>query len=714
MRRILFSLLTLGGRRIVSSLLLLPLLAFSATAQNAPAPASAAPVTNITLGQSIVPLTGPWKFHIGDNPKWADPNFDDSQWEIVDLTPQAGNFDPELGFSGYVPGWTAKGHPGYSGFAWYRMHIRITGADGPMALLSPTNFDDGYQLFANGRPIASYGNFDRPIPKVYYSRPVMFAVPESAIQHTPDVAPDGTIVVAFRFYMAPATLLHSQTGGMHSPPVIGLASAVTAAYHVAWEEQYRVLSSGLATAILYLALALLILMLYAFDRTETILLWPLAACVLGGMLFATFLLDTTQVMTEQQGYILAGVESSIFFGLWLMTWWTYLGLQDRKWIRNTIGVLVLLNIAVSLLFEILLFGGSASRNVFVANTVSGFVTDAAVFLLLILIAYFGWRRTQRAGWALFLALFFFAIPFLQPVLDRLHVRTMWFPFGISFPLQLMAEFAMLFCFSLVLLDQFRSSQRRRQAMEQDVKQAQQVQQVLIPMALPQIPGLTIESEYRPAREVGGDFFQIIPHATDGSVLIVVGDVTGKGLQAGMLVALIVGAIRTEAKHTSDPMAMLVMLNERLCGRGHAHATGLALRISADGSATLANAGHLPPYLNGKELPMEGAMPLGIIESAEFSLLQFRLNEGDRLILMSDGVAEAQDEDGHLFGFERIHELLRQPITAAEVATAAQTFGQQDDISVLRIVREASVVLQNNAAPSPAIINSYRAFESGTG
>ncbi len=181
-----------------------------------------------------------------------------------------------------------------------------------------------------------------------------------------------------------------------------------------------------------------------------------------------------------------------------------------------------------------------------------------------------------------------------------------------------------------------------------------------------------------------------------------GYVTGKGLQAGMLVALIVGAIRTEAKHTSDPMAMLVMLNERLCGRGHAHATCLALRISADGSATLANAGHLPPYLNGKELPMEGAMPLGIIEHAEFSLLEFRLNENDRLMLMSDGVAEAQDEDGKLFGFERIHELLQKPITAAEVATAAQNFGQEDDISVLRIVRDAMTLTQINAEPVRAV------------
>jgi serine phosphatase RsbU (regulator of sigma subunit) len=240
--------------------------------------------------------------------------------------------------------------------------------------------------------------------------------------------------------------------------------------------------------------------------------------------------------------------------------------------------------------------------------------------------------------------------------------------------------------SLLLLRRLLLSVRRQREMALDVKQAQQVQQVLIPEALPQIPGLTIESEYRPAREVGGDFFQIIPHATDGSVLIVTGDVTGHGLQAGMLVALIVGAIRERAETSFDPLRMLQSLNRRLLGRGHAHATCLALRIASDGAVTLANAGHLPPYLNGKELPMEGALPLGMVESAEFFVMHFELAPGDSLMLLSDGVAEARNERGELFGFERIHALLQKPITAAEIATVAQTFGQQDDISVLSVTR----------------------------
>jgi len=220
--------------------------------------------------------------------------------------------------------------------------------------------------------------------------------------------------------------------------------------------------------------------------------------------------------------------------------------------------------------------------------------------------------------------------------------------------------------------------------------------------LPTIAGFTIESEYRPAQQVGGDFFQIIAHPTDGSVLIVLGDVTGHGLQAAMMVSLLVGTIRTETRHTNNPLAILAALNERLLGRGNANATCLALRLAPDGACTLANAGHLPPYLNGKEMAMEGALPLGVIAGAEFSLMHFQLKENDRLVLITDGVIEAQNASKELFGFDRTSELMGQQKSPAEIAAVAQAFGQEDDITVVRVVREAKVAERTEAEPALAI------------
>jgi len=270
----------------------------------------------------------------------------------------------------------------------------------------------------------------------------------------------------------------------------------------------------------------------------------------------------------------------------------------------------------------------------------------------------------------------------------IHIRMWWFPLGVMITVGDIAELLLMAAVALLLLRRLLMSVRAQRLMALDVKQAQEVQQVILPVARTTIPGLVIESEYRPAREVGGDFFQIIPHLSDGSLLIVAGDVTGKGLKAGMLVALLVGAIRSTTEWSGDPLIILQALNRRLMGRSEAHATCLAVRIAADGEITLANAGHVPPYLNGEPVAMEGALPLGMMEGAEFSVMRFKLAQGDRLVLVSDGIAEATDANGQLFGFDRVHELLRAARSATEVASAAQSFGQEDDISVIAVTRTA--------------------------
>jgi serine phosphatase RsbU (regulator of sigma subunit) len=192
----------------------------------------------------------------------------------------------------------------------------------------------------------------------------------------------------------------------------------------------------------------------------------------------------------------------------------------------------------------------------------------------------------------------------------------------------------------------------------------------------------VETAYHPARTVGGDFFQVIPHP-DGSLLVVVGDVSGKGVAAAMLVAVLVGALRTRADETFDPAAILQTLNDRLLGRAGGHfATCVAAYIGVDGTMRIANAGHIPPYRNGVAMEIPGSLPLGITAGAEYDVETVRLGAADRLTFVTDGVLEARNEAGELLGFERLEEISMLPPKA--ILRAAIAHGQDDDITVVGV------------------------------
>lgn len=196
------------------------------------------------------------------------------------------------------------------------------------------------------------------------------------------------------------------------------------------------------------------------------------------------------------------------------------------------------------------------------------------------------------------------------------------------------------------------SSRRQSVLEQEFQHARTVQQVLIPEAIPPVPGFSIKSVYKPAGEVGGDFFQILPTEGDG-VLVVIGDVSGKGMSAAMTVSLLVGTVRTLAHYTQRPAEILSAMNQRMVSRSQGgFTTCLAMKADADGCVTLANAGHIAPYLIGMEMPVEGSLPLGLSADTVYAESTFILAEDTQLTLITDGVVEARDRNGELFGFER--------------------------------------------------------------
>jgi serine phosphatase RsbU (regulator of sigma subunit) len=172
----------------------------------------------------------------------------------------------------------------------------------------------------------------------------------------------------------------------------------------------------------------------------------------------------------------------------------------------------------------------------------------------------------------------------------------------------------------------------------------------------------------------------------------VGDVSGKGLQAAMNASTLVGALRNELSH--DPATVLNHLNHVLLGAVPApsklpgldaapcFATCLCARIYPDGRMTVANAGHLSPYRDGREMELAPGLPLGVIADISYEQATHQLNRGERVIFLSDGVVEATNSDGELFGFERTQQVSNEP--ARYIAQTAQRFGQNDDITVVSL------------------------------
>jgi serine phosphatase RsbU (regulator of sigma subunit) len=245
-----------------------------------------------------------------------------------------------------------------------------------------------------------------------------------------------------------------------------------------------------------------------------------------------------------------------------------------------------------------------------------------------------------------------------------------------------ADFVGVFVIILIVFVRFQRIHRERERASNELAAARSVQELMIPRESPRTPGFHVDTVYTPATEVGGDFFHI--HATgDGGLLVVIGDVAGHGLQAAMNVSMLMGALRRSPQ--SSPAELLAALNQVLVGSS-SFTTCEAAYFSANGELVIASAGHPPPYLNSQEVILPGGLPLGVVPDVVYEETRLYLHPGDRLLMMSDGVAEARKPNGELFGFDRVRNLSNQ--SAFFIADAAKEFGQEDDITVLTVRRLA--------------------------
>jgi phosphoserine phosphatase RsbU/P len=240
-------------------------------------------------------------------------------------------------------------------------------------------------------------------------------------------------------------------------------------------------------------------------------------------------------------------------------------------------------------------------------------------------------------------------------------------------------------------------ERGKRLMEEELNLARSIQQSLLPRALPTDGWLRACGSSLASREVGGDYFDAHPVHED-CWSAVVADVSGKGVSSALLASLLQGALIAASDHPNAMALRIRRLNgfllERTCGEKYA--TVFQSLLHRDGKLSYVNAAHCPPLViraNGalSELEVTG-MPVGMMEGAEFTLAYEQLALGDKLLIYSDGVTEAQNSAGDFFGKKRLREVVAAHASqsaaavhdAVQDAVTAFTGGaaQSDDITVL--------------------------------
>lgn len=242
--------------------------------------------------------------------------------------------------------------------------------------------------------------------------------------------------------------------------------------------------------------------------------------------------------------------------------------------------------------------------------------------------------------------------------------------------------------------------RERERIEQELRTAHAIQIAFLPKETPALSGWQLMPYYQPAREVGGDFYDFIA-LEDGRLGLVIGDVTGKGVPAALVMATVLTMLRSAVRNTDSPSQVLAQVNELLVTEippGMFVTCFYALLNPADGRICYANAGHEAPYrLQGNtasELWATG-MPLGMLPGSCYDEFEGTLAPGESLLLYSDGLIEAHNPAGEMFGFPRLQTLLSNQ--AAEAALVdfvlaqlhsftGEKWEQEDDVTLLALQR----------------------------
>lgn len=595
----------------------------------------------------IVHLTEGWRYHKGDNPAWADAHFDDSAWQKL------------------APARNDACHPA----CWYRLRIELPPHHAPLALFLGVSMGVA-EVYIDGQRAADL-HF---LPWWLEREPMEYVLPV--------YVDNGATVLAIRVHVPQVSDDPYEATALHA----SIGSPEAAQWEADLNRQDRLLKFVLSGAVnlAILIAGVRVLLLFFRQRRQREYLWLGLYLVLLGSSFA--------ILSASQAAIVPGIvndlyaDPAIYLFVVAQVEFTYAFIGQRV---NRVWRL----------YEGLLLLGVPSAVLCATHVVSNdayFFFESAVTLpaaiaLPFVLLYWSRRGNHEARWLI--------TPSLLPAAGVVFTNLPQFAGGLGWdigsltnPLYLwgtvqlypydLADLVFLLAVGVVMFFRFSHLAGEQARTAAEMNAAREIQQQLVPAALPALPGCALEAAYLPAAEVGGDFYQVLPQP-DGSSLILIGDVSGKGLKAAMTGALAIGAVRTLAAEMVSPAMLLTRLNRQLvAGQQGGFITCLCVSVAADGKIVLANAGHLPPYRNGEEMKLKASLPLGLLDREQYEQTDLQADPGDRITLLTDGVVEAQSASEELFGFDRARNISHQ--SASAIAAAAQSFGQQDDITVLTL------------------------------
>ncbi len=654
-----------------------------APATNASAEPLEADATN--LGSPIVLKRG-WRVGVTSDPAAANPDFDDSGWAVREASHES-IADVPFPDNDHEPEDSPNNGRRY---VWFREHLKLAPNHGPVSLLIELPVTQnatmtlgasgpGLMVFANGRVIRPEG----PHGEATYRYQQISRLYNLGLkpEETSVTLAIRTLYLPFGYY-AYTNFFVNRTIRLGNPD--DLQREWDLWFHYSLFERLP----RLVNAILMTVLALFLLVLYFTQKGHVEYLWlalhELIQAPMGFVDMAGSLARIDQVWYGAMVLQLIAISAYLYFRFLI----AFLALNRRWYIRLLyytapilagVGPGMLLlgrhGIGVLLLLGAIYLGSSL------------WIIGWSIFIFATLISA-TIKRNFEAGMLLIplvLTIVGIAEPIVTGGMGEFGGPTFRSPLTLNagpIPIHFaaIADFASLMAIIIIVFRRFLRIHHEQERASGELAAARSVQELMIPREKIETPGYEVDSVYKPANEVGGDFYHI-ESTGDGGVLVILGDVAGKGLQAAMNVSMLMGALRR--KPEKSPAKILESLNRVLIG-SDSFTTCQAAWFSPDGELVLANAGHLPPYLNTQEVRLPGGLPLGVVSEVSYDEVRLYLHPGDRMLMMSDGVVEARQTSGELFGFDRVHNLSNQ--SAFYIADAAKAFGQEDDITVLTVRR----------------------------